>query len=368
MKKIINIIIVFSILALFVWTGIYLFRKSEQKPIVFETEKPIITNIVQKTIATGSIVPKKQIAIKPRVSGIVEQLFVNPGDLVKAGQKIALIKIIPNIVTLNDAETQLDKAKINFDAAKIEFDREKKLYDQKVIADAEYLQEVSKLDLAKADLTSATNNLQLVQDGSSKQSGQSSNLVLSTSEGMVLDVPVKKGSSVIESNNFNDGTTIADIADMNSLMFQGNVDESEVGKLKLGMNINIVIAAIQNKTFHAKLEYIAPQGTSVQGAIQFEVRATVKQDDSTFIRAGYSANAEIVLSKKDSVLAIPEGLVVFKNDSTYVEIETKPQTFVKKLIKTGLSDGVNIEVLNGINLTDKIKKQEGIPFNNGNSN
>ncbi|MEO6883705.1 MAG: efflux RND transporter periplasmic adaptor subunit [Bacteroidia bacterium] len=368
MKKIIVTIVVLGILALFVWTGVFLYRQSEQKPIVFETGQPLITNIIQKTIATGSIVPKKQIAIKPRVSGIVEELFVNPGDLVKTGQKIAEIKIIPNIVTLNDAETQLDKAKINYDAEKIVFDREKQLYDQKVIADAEYTQEVSKMDLAKADLQSSTNNLQLVQNGASKQSGQSSNIVYSTSEGMVLDVPVKKGSSVIESNTFNDGTTIADVADMNQLMFQGNVDESEVGKLKIGMPINIVIAAIENKTFHATLEYIAPQGTTVQGAIQFEVRATVKQEGGTFIRAGYSANAEIVLAKKDSVLALPEGLVVFKIDSTFVDVETKPQTFVRTYIKTGLSDGVNIEILHGIQLKDKIKKQEGIPFNPGTTN
>lgn len=323
--------------------------------MMFQTEQPYKTNIVKKTVANGSIVPKKEVSIKSRVSGIVEEIYVEPGQIIKSGQLISKIKIIPNMVSLNQAETEATKARINFAEAEKEFRRQEALYKNQVIPETDYNQYYLRYKLTKEELDAAENNLDLIREGASKKKGQTSNLIYSTSDGMILDVPVKTGSSVIESNNFNEGTTIATIADMNALMFKGNINESEVGKIKEGMDINIIVGAIEGITLKTKLEYISPKGTEVQGSIQFEVRANIKQEGKTMIRAGYSANAEIVLDKKDSVIAISEKNVRFNKDSSFVEIEKAPQIFERKLIKTGLSDGINIEVISGLTKKDKIK-------------
>jgi HlyD family secretion protein len=364
-KRIFKIFLLAAMLVLFLGTGVYLYKKSDAAPVVFQTDTLFTATIIKKTVATGSIVPRKEIAVKPRVSGIVEDVYVQPGQIVKQGQLIAKIKIVPNIVNLNSAESSLSRAEINLTEADRELKRQEKLYKEQVISDAEYNQSLSKYKLAKEDKESADNNLQLVKDGASKKSGQVSNLIYATSDGMLLDVPVKKGNSVIESNNFNEGTTIATIADMNSLMFKGNIDESEAGKIKEGMDINIIIAAMEGQTFNAKLEYIAPKGTDVQGAIQFEVRAGVKQNAKNMIRAGYSANADIVLAKKENVTVIRESNLLFDKGKPYVEVEQTPQVFKKKMIKTGLSDGINIEIVEGLSKTDKIKQQENNKGNKG---
>jgi len=355
MKKIFPLFIGALILAMFVLTIWFLYSKSKVKPVSFNTERPFKTNIIKKTVATGSVMPRKEIAIKPRVSGIIDKIYVKAGQFIKEGELIARVKIVPNMVSLNNAETSLSKSRITYDDAKKELERQEKLYNQKLISEFEYNQYLVAFKRASEDLQSAETNLQLVKEGSSSKTGQSSNLIRSTVSGMLLDVPVKEGSSVIESNNFNDGTTIAIIADMNEMIFIGKVDESEVGKLSEGMDLNLTIGALPEKTFNAKLEFISPKGTTSEGTIQFEVKAALKLEKTDFIRAGYSANADIVLDRKDSVLAIHESLLQFGKDSVYVEVETQPSIFIKKRVKTGLSDGLDVEVLSGINKNDNIK-------------
>jgi HlyD family secretion protein len=307
-------------------------------------------------VSTGSIVPRKEIAIKPRVSGIVDKIYVEAGNYVKQGQLLARIKIIPNMVNLNNAESNYNKASLIYQDAKKELDREEKLFKENLISEYEYNQFLLTYKKAQEDLQMAENNLQLVKEGASKKIGQtSSTLITSTVSGMLLDVPVKEGSSVIESNTFNEGTTIALIADINEMIFVGKVDESEVGKIKEGMNLNLTIGAIPDKIYKAKLEFISPKGIDKDGTIQFEVKAALSLDKNDFIRSGYSANADIVLDRKDSVLAIHESLLQFGKDSVFVEIETTPRNFEKRLIKTGLSDGLDIQILSGITKNDKIK-------------
>lgn len=358
MKTAFKILIGIVILVVFSGTIIYLYKKSAAKPVVFETTSGQTMNIVKKTVATGKIVPRKEIEIKPQVSGIIAELYVEPGETVKRGDIIAKVRIIPNMISLNEAESRLNQAKINRDDAQSSYDRQKQLFDNHVIALAEIQNYDKALKSAREAVESAENNLELIREGITKKAGQSSNTIIrSTIEGMVLTVPVEIGNSVIESNTFNDGTTIATIADMGEMIFKGKVDESEVGKLNQGMKLILTIGAIDTEKFDAILEHISPKGEEEEGAIQFEIRAAVKLKENQFIRAGYSANADIVLEHRDNVLAIQESLIKFSGDTTWVEVEKAPQVFEKRIIKTGLSDGINIEVISGLSKTDKIKIQ-----------
>jgi len=359
LKTILRATLGIIVLAVFIGTIYYLYAKSQKKPVVYETESPFVTNIVRKTVATGAVVPRKEIAIKSKVSGIIEKIYVIAGQRIRSGEVIAKVKIIPDMVTLNNAESRLNRAKLSFDNAKIDFDRNSKLLKDGVITKTEF--QISELGFnnAKEELEAAENNLQLIKEGASKRAGVTTNtLVRSTITGMVLDVPVKEGFSVIESNTFNEGTTIASVADMGEMIFEGKIDESEVGKLHEGMELILTIGAIEKESFKAKLEYISPKGVSESGAIQFQIRAAVTLDKTHFIRAGYSANADIILQQKDSVLAIKEGLIQFSGDTARVEVETSTQTFEKRIIKTGLSDGINIEVIEGLSKAEKLKAGE----------
>lgn len=358
MKTAFKIIIGLVILVVFGGTIVYLYKKSVAKPVVFETTSAQVTNIVKKTVATGKIVPRKEIEIKPQVSGIISELYVEAGQKVKKGDMIAKVRIIPNMISLNEAESRLNRARLSRDDAQKNYDRQKSLFDNKVIAIAELQNAELTLNTAKEAVEAAENNLQLIREGVTKKAGEASNTIIrSTIEGMILTVPVEIGNSVIESNTFNDGTTIATVADMGEMIFKGKVDESEVGKLHQGMELILTVGAIDTEKFVAKLEHISPKGVEENGAIQFEIRAAVELKSNQFIRAGYSANADIVLEKKDSVLAIQESLLKFSDDTTWVEIEKAPQVFEKRVIKTGLSDGLNVEVLDGLTKTDKIKIQ-----------
>jgi len=339
-----------------VFTLAFLYKKSKPKLIVYQTKSTFVSNIVKKTVATGSIVPRKEIEIKPKVSGIIETIYIVPGKRIKKGDLIAKIKIIPDMVNLNNAESRVNRAKFSYDDAKQVYDRQKKLYDQGVIPEAEFQQIRLNLNNGREELSAAENNLDLIREGVVKKSGQTTNtLVRSTIDGMVLEVPVEEGNQVIESNTFNSGTTIATVADMGEMIFKGKVDETEVGKISQGMKLLLSIGAIEKEKFDAELEYIAPKGNEENGAIQFEIKAKIKLKDNVFIRSGYSANADIVLDRRDSVLCIEEGLVQFKGDSTFVEVEKAPQQYEKRFIKTGLSDGINIEVIKGLTKKDKIK-------------
>lgn len=356
MKKVLRIILILIIVGSFGFMGFYVIDKSEKPKTTFQTDSTFVTDIERKTVATGSIKPRREIQIKSQVSGVVETLFVQPGDKVTQGQLVAKIRIIPNVVALNNAEAQLKQAEINFKNAEQEMLRQQKLYEERVISQMDFNQFLLTYNLNKQQVEAAESNLDLIKDGASKKSGTVSNLVKSTVSGMVLDVPVREGNFVIEMNTFNDGTTIASIADMKELIFEGKVDEAEVGKLREGMELKLKVGALDTVKFSAFLEYISPKGTEVQGAIQFEVRAAVELKSDYFLRAGYSANADIVLDRKNQVLAVRESNLIFENDSIFVEIEKEPQVFEKVAIKTGISDGINIEVLSGITATDRFKK------------
>ena len=357
MKKVFRTLGIVILIVAFVGTLFFLYNKSKKKTDFFETKNPFISDVVSKTVATGSVVPRFEIEIKPQVSGIIDEIYIEAGDYVKKDQVVARIKIIPDMVNLNAAETRLNRAKINFEDAKNDYERMQKLFDGNVISYEEFKNAKVDYDSAKEELAAAENNLDLIKNGVTKKAQEATNtLVRSTIDGMVLDVPVKVGNSVIQANTFNDGTTIASVADMQDMIFEGKVDETEVGKISEGMPRELEIGAIDKEKFEAVLEYIAPKGVEENGAIQFEIKADVRLKEGQFIRAGYSANANIVLERKDSVLVIPEGLLKFEDDSSFVEVETsEPQVFKKVMVKTGLSDGINIEITEGLTIEDKVK-------------
>ncbi len=356
MKKFLKIFFGVLLLGIFAYTIYFLYQKSQTKPIVYETTTAFVSNIIKKTTATGSVVPRYEIEIKPQVSGIIEEIYIEAGKSINKGDLIAKVKIIPNMVALNNAESRVNRAKINLENAKRNYDRQKELLDENVIAQTEFEAYELAYDNAVEELTSAKDNLDLVKEGQTKSSGKPTNtLIRSTITGMILDVPVEIGNSVIESNTFNAGTTIATVADMADMIFKGKIDESEVGKISEGMPLILSIGALENVFFDADLEHISPKGVEENGAIQFEIKANVKLKSDKFIRAGYSANADIVLDRVDSVLTVSESLLKFENDTAFVEVETAPQQFEKRFIETGLSDGINIEVLSGLTKDDKIK-------------
>lgn len=356
MKKVLKIILLLIVLGSFGFMGYYVIEKSEKPKVVFETDSTFVTDIERKTVATGSIKPRREVEIKSQVSGVVEKLYVQPGDKVIEGQLVAKIRIIPNVVALNNAEAQMKQAVINFNNAEKEMLRQKELFEERVISEMDYNQFLLTYNLNKQQVEAAESNLELIKEGASKKSGTVSNIVKSTVAGMILDVPVREGNFVIEMNTFNDGTTIASIADMKELIFEGKIDEAEVGKLREGMALMLSIGALDTVKFDASLEYISPKGVEVQGAIQFEIRAAVELQSDHFLRAGYSANADIVLERKEQVLAIRESNLIFEKDDVFVELQKEPQVFEKTAIKTGVSDGINIEIISGISDNAKIKK------------
>lgn len=346
-------------LGAFVATFYYLFNKSKSEPVVYSTEQAFTTNIVKKTVATGSVVPRNEIEIKPQLSGIISELYVEAGQEIKTGDLLAKIKVIPNMTNLNNAENRVNRAKISLSNAQQDYDRNKPLLEEGVISPQDFQRINIALANAEEELAAANDNLKIVREGVSAKSGKASNtLVRSTISGTVLDVPVEVGNSVIEANNFNAGTTIAFVADMDQMIFEGNVDESEVGKLKLGMDLILTLGAVEGEKIDAVLEYISPKGVEDQGAIQFEIKAAIKNKEGVFIRAGYSANADIVLDKRDSVMVISEALLQFDDKKKpFVEIETGNQVFEVTPVKIGLSDGLNVEILEGVSMSDKIKSK-----------
>ncbi len=358
MKKGTTIFILILIVVLFVGALYYLSTKNKKDPEVFTTELPEKRNVVKTTVATGNIVPKEEILIKPNISGLVEEVYVEAGNFVKAGDLIAKISVIPNVGNLNAAQNQVQSSKINLENQQKVFERFKNLYDKGIIPanefdpiEAGYLQ-------AQQTYQAALENLEIVKTGSTKGMGQSAlTLIKSTITGMVLEIPVKKGNQVIETNNFNEGTTIAVLADINNMIFEGKVDESEVGKIKENMEVEITIGALPDIKYNAILDFIAPKGVSENGAIQFEIKGTLDSKQDNFVRAGLSANASIILDKADSVLVIKESLLQFDSDSKqpFVEIETNTNVYEKKNVELGLSDGIYVEIKGGINERDKVK-------------
>ncbi|MDQ2078155.1 efflux RND transporter periplasmic adaptor subunit [Marinimicrobium sp. ABcell2] len=356
MKRFLSLTGVVLLLGTFVGTTWFLYQKSQQDPVVYQTDTPYVTDIVTKTVAIGSIKPRREIGIKSQVSGVVDELFVEPGHSVERGDLIARIRLIPNMEHLNQAQSQLESARINFRNAERELQRQQRLFADKLISESEYNRFMLTYELQKEAVKAAENNVSLIREGSTTTADQTSNLVRATANGMILDVPVEEGVFVIESNTFNEGTTIASIADMTDLIFEGRVDESEVGKLREGMELLLNIGALDGERFTADLEYISPKGIEDQGTINFEIRAAIKLNPDFFLRAGYSANADIILDQREQVLAINEGNLLFIEGGTYVEVAVGDQRFERQRVRTGISDGINIEILDGLSENTVIKR------------
>ncbi|MEP2937408.1 MAG: efflux RND transporter periplasmic adaptor subunit [Gilvibacter sp.] len=372
MKRRGTIIILAVILIGFVLGIRYIYVKDKADPIVYKTEQAKTATIVKKTVATGSIVPKEEVLIKPNISGIIDEIFVEAGDVIESGDLIAKVKVVPNVSSLNSAQnnirgarTQMETAKLAFDNAKSIFKRQQDLFAKGVISANEfdnaqitYNQAQQRYKQEQVNVTAARQNYDIIKTGTTSGLGASANTeIRATVSGMVLDVPVKTGNQVIEANNFNDGTTIATLADVEKMIFEGKVDESEVGKITEDLPLEITVGAIEDATFDAVLDYIAPKGVAENGAIQFEIKGTLKKVDTTFIRAGLSANASIILARADSILSIKEALVQYdpKTQTPFVEIEVGDQKFERREIELGISDGIQVEVKSGISETDKIK-------------
>lgn len=358
MKKTVTRIILLLIIVLFGGAMYYLYQKNAEDPVVYETEQPSKQTIIKKTVATGNILPLEEVLIKPNISGVIEEIFVEGGDYVKSGDLLCSIKVVPNLNALNDARNNIDEAKIGLDDQLRNLERQKSLFAKGVISKVDLERAQVAYDQAKQSYGAANKRYDIVKTGTTKGFGNAANTqIRATVSGMVLEVPVEVGNQVIESNNFNEGTTIAAIADVEKMIFEGKVDESEVGKIKENLALEITVGAIENRVFDAVLDYIAPKGNAENGAIQFEIKGTMKKQDSVFIRAGLSANASIILARADSVLAVKEALVQFddKTKKPFVEIVTGDQEFERRDIELGISDGIFVEVKSGLEIEDKIK-------------
>lgn len=358
MKKVVTIVFIIVICIFFVGALYYLYQKNQEDPTVYETEQASTQTIVKKTVATGNIVPKEEVLIKPNISGIIDEIYIEAGNRVKKGDLIAKIRVIPNVSSLQSAKNAVATAKIDLDAEKKAYDRQKALFEKGVISANDFENIDASYKQAEQNYRSAQQNYEIVKTGTTSGIGSAANtLIRSTVEGMVLDVPVKEGNQVIESNNFNDGTTLAVLADVNEMIFEGKVDESEVGKIKESLPLEVTVGAIENKTFDAVLDYIAPKGIEENGAIQFNIKGTLNKADTTFIRAGLSANASIILARANEVLALKEALIQFdpKTKQPFVEVQTGEQEFKRQDLELGISDGIHVEVKDGISKDDKIK-------------
>ena len=368
MKKYSKLIIAAIIALIFIGTFVFLWQKSQPKEVVYNEFTPKLDSIQKTTIITGKIEPRNEVNIKPQISGIITDLYKEAGDYVNAGDVIAKVKVIPDMGSLSSAEARVRLAEINLQQAQVNYNREENLYNQKLVSADEFDKIKQSLQQAKEEKVAAVDALQVVRDGVSQSNAKaSSTLIRSTISGVILDIPVKVGNMVILSNNFNDGTTVASVANMNDLIFRGNIDETEVGQLVSGMNMKITVGALQDLKFDAALEYISPKAVESNGANQFEIKAAVKLAEGGKIRSGYSANAEIVLAAASKVLSVPESAIEFSGDSTFVYIikgEGKQKTYERTQVTTGLSDGVNIEIKKGLTTKDKVRGPEIITDDN----
>jgi HlyD family secretion protein len=368
MKRYSKLIIAAIVALIFIGTFVFLWQKSQPKEVVYNEFTPKLDSIQKTTIITGKIEPRNEVNIKPQISGIISELLKEPGDYVNAGDVIAKVKVIPDMAQLSSAEMRVRLAEINLKQAETDFQREENLFNQKLVSADEFDKIKIALNQAKHEKLAAQDALEVVRDGVSKSNARaSSTLIRSTISGVILDIPVKVGNSVILSNTFNDGTTIATVANMNDLIFRGNIDETEVGQLVNGMNMKITIGALQDLKFDAALEYISPKAMESNGTNQFEIKAAVKLTEGGKIRSGYSANAEIVLARADKVLTVPESAIEFSGDSTFVYVikgEGKDKTYDRTYVETGLSDGVNIEIKKGVTTKDKVRGPEVVTDDN----
>ena len=366
MKKYLKVFVAAIVALIFIGTFVFLWRKSQPKVIVYQEFTPELKDIKKSTILTGKIEPRNEVNVKPQISGIITELLKEPGQHVEEGEVIAKVKVIPDMGQLSSAESRVRLADINLRQTEKDYARIQTLHDQQLVSDEEFEKSRQQLRQAQEEKAAALDALQVVRDGVSRSNASaSSTLVRSTISGVILDIPVKVGNSVINSNTFNDGTTIATVANMQDLIFRGNIDETEVGQLAIGVPMKITIGALQNLSFDATLEYISPKATESNGANQFEIKAAVVIPDSHAtdntsgsIRSGYSANAEIVLAEAGHVLSIPESAIEFSGDSVFVYVVDSlnpKERYVRTAVETGLSDGVSIEIKKGLTKDQKVR-------------
>lgn len=360
MKKYFKYILMALVAVIFIGTFVFLYIKSQPQPEVYDEFTLQRMDIRKTTVVTGKIEPRNEVNVKPQISGIITEILKEAGETVQEGEVIAKVKVIPDMGSLSAAQSRLRLAEINRKQAQTDYDREKTLFDKGLVAANEYDKIAQALRQAREEVDAAQDNLEVVRDGVSKSNASaSSTLIRSTITGLILDIPVKVGNSVILANTFNDGTTIATVANMNDLIFRGNIDETEVGRLSTGMTMKITIGALQDLKFDARLEYIAPKATDQNGANQFEIKAAVNlPSNATNIRSGYSANAEIVLAEAKNVLAVQESAIEFDGDDTYVYVikgEGDKQTYERRKVQTGISDGINIEIRSGVKPNERIR-------------
>lgn len=335
----------------------YFIKTNNKSLIEYDTETAIITDIEKKTVVTGKVIPEDEVEIKPQIQGIIEGLFVKEGDLVQTGDLLAKIKVVPNEQNLNSARGRLQNSKIVLNNAKIEFDRNQDLLKKGIISRQQFQNVELQYNQALQSVSNAESDLEIIRSGSAGGAASANTNIRATVPGTILEIPVEEGFQVIASNSFNAGTTIATIADMKKMIFEGKVDEAEVGKLRVGMPLEVNLGAIEDQSLDAKLKFIAPKGNEEQGAVQFIIEADLFLNDSLFIRAGYSANASLVLERKGSIMAISEALLQFdrETEKPYVQVLIDEQEFERRDVEIGISDGVNVEVVSGITMEDKIK-------------
>ena len=356
MKRVVKYIIFALIAALFIGTFVFLFRNSRPEKIEYQEFIADYGDVSRSTVVTGKIEPRNEVNIKPQINGIISELLKEAGQQVKEGEVIAKLRVIPDMNSLSSAQSRVRLAEINLKQAKTNYDREKALYDKKLVSDEEYDQVLQAYEQAKEEKNAAQESLEVIRDGVSKSNATgSSTLVRSTITGLILDIPVKVGNSVIQANTMNDGTTVATVANMSDLIFDGNIDETEVGSLVEGMPMVINIGALADYTTQAALEYISPKAVENNGANQFEIKAAVRADADHMIRSGYSANAEIVLEHADSVLVIPESALEFEGTDTFVYLKDAEGKYNKTPVETGLSDGISIEIRSGLTKGDVVR-------------
>ena len=357
MNKIVRYFVIALVVFGVLFAAAFFIKSNSTATISYETQGPIITSIEKKTVATGKVIPEDEVEVKPQVQGILEELFVEEGDFVNEGDLLARIKVVADEGQLNSAKGRMENAKIVLENATIEYQRTKKLFETAIISQQEFQNSQLNYNRAQQDLRNAQSDYEIIKSGSTGGSATANTNVRATVAGTILELPVKEGDQVIQSNSFNAGTTIAIIADLTKMIFEGKVDEAEVGRLKIGMPLGVSLGAIQDKSFEAKLKFIAPKGNEEQGAVQFKIEGDLTLDDDFFVRAGYSANASLVLQRKDSIMAISEALLQFDKTTQqpFVEIQTGEQKFERKEVTIGISDGINVEIVEGISMEDKIK-------------
>ena len=360
MKKYSKLIVAAIVALIFIGTFVFLYEKSQPKPVEYTEFTPKMADVLKTTVITGKIEPRNEVSVKPQISGIITEICKEAGDYVQAGEVIAKVKVIPDMGQLSSAQARVRLAEINLKQAQVDYGREEQLFKKQLVSADEFDKVKQAMKQAREEVTAAEDALQVVRDGVSKSNASaSSTLIRSTISGIILDIPVKVGNSVILANTFNDGTTIASVANMNDLIFRGNIDETEVGRLSTGMTMKITIGALQDLKFDARLEYIAPKATDQNGANQFEIKAAVNlPSNATNIRSGYSANAEIVLAEAKNVLAVQESAIEFDDDDTYVYVikgEGDKQTYERRKVQTGISDGIHIEIRSGVKPNERIR-------------